>query len=85
VVVLTVHVDVRQGLPVASIVVTAAPSVETTLTFLNMRTASWYVPGRTRTVPPPGTLRRVQIASWILQKGVASEPSPAAGQVWSST
>src|SRR4029453_9653370 len=73
-----------QGFPVASIVVTSGPSVDTTLTPANMRIASWYVPGFTRIVPPPVSLI-AQIAFWILQYGSETVPDPGPGQFSAST
>ena len=58
--------EVIQGFPVASIVVTVGPSVESTLTPGNMRSDSLYVPGLTMTSPPPLSLIE-QMASWMEQ------------------
>jgi hypothetical protein len=64
--VLFTHWAVTQGLPVALMIVVAGPATEMTLTPGNMRRDSRYVPGWTRTVPPPVSLI-AQMPSWILQ------------------
>src|SRR5262249_49643694 len=64
------------------IVVSPAPPCEVELTNGFIRIASLYVPGSTDTV---SFATATQIASWILQYGLAIVPEPVCGQVLSST